>query len=55
MSLAALMSYWALNLVQAAVVLLPGLLASGGSMRCALDGLLIAGPAAAVIASGSCP
>jgi hypothetical protein len=55
MSLAALMSYWALNLVQAAVVLLPGVARVRWLDALRSRWLLIAGPAAAVIASGSCP
>jgi hypothetical protein len=49
MSLAALISYWALNLVQAAVVLLPGARHNRWLDAVRSRWLLIAGPAAAVI------
>jgi hypothetical protein len=50
MSLAALTSYWALNLVQAGVVLLPGVARVRWLDALRSRWLLIAGPAAAVIA-----
>jgi hypothetical protein len=49
MSLAALTSYWALNLVQAAVVLLPGVAHARWLEALRSRWLLIAGPAAAAI------
>ena len=49
MSLAALTSYWALNLVQAAVVLLPGVARARWLDAVRSRWLLIAGPAAAAI------